>query len=59
MQIQQFTRQLIIQDLISIGSVEGSMKVCDFVRRAFPKANSMPTTDPRFHMKTAMGESRG
>ena len=58
MQIQQFTRQLIILDLISIGSVEGSMKVCDFVRRAFPKANSMPTTDPRFHMKTAIDDIR-
>ncbi len=58
MRIQAFTRQLIIQDLISIGSVEGNMRVCEFVRRAYPKANGMPTTDHRFGMETAIDDIR-
>ena len=58
MKIQEFTRQLIIQDLIAIGCVSGTMDVSEFVRRVYPKANSMPTTDNRFGMKTAIDDIR-
>lgn len=58
MKIQEFTRQLIIQDLIEIGCVSGTMDVSEFVRRVYPKANQMPTTDHRFGMKTAIDDIR-
>lgn len=58
MQIQGLTRQLIIQDLIMIGSVSGTMDVSDFVRYIFPKASDMPTTDHRFGMETAIDDIR-
>ncbi|MBR6862351.1 MAG: hypothetical protein IKM73_13625 [Acidaminococcaceae bacterium] len=58
MQIQGLTRQLILQDLIMIGCVSGTMDVSEFVRCVYPKANEMPTTDQRFNMKTAIDDIR-
>lgn len=56
MKIQEFTRQLIIQDIITIGCIPGTMDVSEFVRKVFPKANHMPTTDHRFGMTTAIND---
>ena len=56
MKIKEFTRQLIIQDLIGIGCVTGTMDVSEFIRRVYPKANQMPTTDHRFGMKSAIDD---
>lgn len=56
MKIQEVTRRLIIDELIMIGCVPGQMNVSDFVRRVFPKAMEMGTTDHRFEMKTAIDD---
>ena len=58
MRIQSYTRQLIIQDLIALESVEGDMDISEFIRKVFPKANDMPTTDHRFGMKSAIDDIR-
>jgi hypothetical protein len=54
--IQSTTRQVIIQDLIEIGCIPGSMPVSEFIRRVYPKANNMPTTDHRFGMTNAIDD---
>lgn len=48
MSIQELTRQMIIDELLMIGCVTGHMGVAEFVRKVYPKANSLPTTDYRF-----------
>ena len=58
MEIQELTRQKIIDELILLGSVSGSMSVSEFVRKVFPKASNMPTTDMRFGMTTAIDDIR-
>lgn len=52
MSIQELTRQMIIDELLMIGCVTGHMGVAEFVRKVYPKANSLPTTDYRFGMTT-------
>lgn len=54
MNIQESTRQMIIDELLMIGCVTGQMGVAEFVRKVYPKANNLPTTDYRFGMTTAM-----
>lgn len=54
MKIQETTRRLIIDELLMLGCVSGQMKISDFVKRIYPKAMEMPTTDHRFGMKTAI-----
>lgn len=39
-----------------IGRISGQMNVSDFVKRVYPKAMDMPTTDDRFGMKTAIDD---
>ena len=56
MKIRETTRRLIIDELLMHGCVTGQMKVSDFVQRVYPKAMSMPTTDHRFGMKTAIDD---
>ena len=56
MAIRELARQYIIEDLIAIGCVSGQMSISEFVRRVYPKANWIPTTDHRFGMKTAIDE---
>lgn len=56
MSISELARQYIIEDLISVGCVSGQMSISEFVRKVFPKANQMPTTDQRFGMKTAIDD---
>lgn len=56
--IQAATRRLIIDELLLIGCVSGQMDVADFVRKVYPKASGMPTTDPRFGMTTAIDDIR-
>lgn len=58
MAIRELARQYIIEDLISAGCVSGQMSVSEFVRKVYPKANQMPTTDHRFGMKTAIDDIR-
>lgn len=56
LKIRETTRRLIIDELLMHGCVTGQMKVSDFVQRVYPKAMSMPTTDHRFGMKTAIDD---
>ena len=56
MAIRELARQFIIEDLITIGCVSGQMSVSEFVRKVYPKANQLPTTDFRFGMKTAIDD---
>ena len=58
MKIQEFTRRLIIDELLMHGCVCGQMRVSEFVQRVFPRAMEMPTTDRRFGMKTAVDDIR-
>ena len=58
MAIRALARQYIIEDLISVGCVSGQMSNSEFVRKVFPKASSMPTTDKRGGMKTAIDDIR-
>lgn len=58
MSIQGFTRQMIIDELLIIGCVTGQMGVAEFVRKVYPKASNMPTTDRRFGMTTAIDDIR-
>lgn len=58
MSIQELTRQMIIDELLMIGCVTGHMGVAEFVRKVYPKANSLPTTDYRFGMTTAIDDIR-
>ena len=58
MSIQELTRQMIIDELLMIGCVTGHMRVAEFVRKVYPKANSLPTTDCRFGMTTAIDDIR-
>lgn len=58
MAVRELARQYIIQDLIDVGCVSGQMSVSEFVRRVFPNANQMPTTDYRFGMKSAIDDIR-
>lgn len=58
MSIQELTRQMIIDELLMIGCVTGHMGVAEFVRKVYPKANSLPTTDCRFGMTTAIDDIR-
>ena len=58
MSIQELTRQMIIDELLMIGCVAGHMGVAEFVRKVYPKANSLPTTDHRFGMTTAIDDIR-
>lgn len=51
LKIQETTRRLII-----LGCISGQLKVSDFIQRVYPKAKSMPTTDYRFGMKTAIDD---
>ena len=54
--IQEMTRRLIIDELLMHGCISGQMNVSDFVKRVYPKAMNMPTTDRRFGMKTAIDD---
>lgn len=56
MAIRELARQFIIEYLITIGCVSGQMSVSEFVRKVYPKANQLPTTDFRFGMKTAIDD---
>lgn len=38
------------------GCISGQLNISDFVQRVYPKAMSMPTTDHRFGMKTAIDD---
>ena len=58
MNIQESTRQMIIDELLMIGCVTGQMGVAEFVRKVYPKANNLPTTDYRFGMTTAIDDIR-
>lgn len=58
MGIQELTRQMIIDELLMIDCVTGQMGIAEFVRKVYPKANSMPTTDHRFGMTTAIDDIR-
>ena len=58
MSIQKLTRQMIIDELLMIDCVTGQMGVAEFVRKVYPKANSLPTTDHRFGMTTAIDDIR-
>lgn len=58
MGIQELTRQMIIDELLMIDCVTGQMGISEFVRKVYPKANSMPTTDHRFGMTTAIDDIR-
>lgn len=54
--IKSFTRQMIIEDLLMLGCICGQMSVSEFVRKVYPKASEMPTTDRRFGMTTAIDD---
>lgn len=56
MVIKSFTRQMIIEDLLMLGCICGQMSVSEFVRKVYPKASEMPTTDRRFGMTTAIDD---
>lgn len=56
MKIQENTRRLIIDELLIHGCVSGQMNVSDFVKRVYPKAINMPTTDCRFGMTNAIDD---
>ena len=58
MSIQESTRQMIIDELLMIGCVTGQMEIAEFVRKVYPKANNLPTTDHRFGMTTAIDDIR-
>lgn len=58
MVIQSFTRQMIIEELLMLGCVSGQMSVSEFIRKVYPKASEMPTTDHRFGMTTAIDDIR-
>jgi len=58
MAIRELARRYIIEDLITVGCVSGQLSVSEFVRKVYPKANHMPTTDHRFGMKSAIDDIR-
>lgn len=58
MAIRELARRYIIEDLIIVGCVSGQLSVSEFVRKVYPKANHMPTTDHRFGMKSAIDDIR-
>ena len=58
MAIRALARQCIIEDLIAIGCIPGQMQTAEFVRKVFPKASQMPTTDHRKGMITAIDDIR-
>lgn len=55
-QIQGLARQMIIDDLIMLGCILGQMSISEFVRKVYPKASDMPTSDRRFEMSTTIDD---
>lgn len=48
MKIQEETRRLILEDIISHGNLTGNLGTTEFVRKVFPDSMNMKSEDPRY-----------